>query len=52
MRRLLCETEAGQDPGTEFELVTWGKGGSFSRLSIDKTSRLLELDDLQEFASQ
>jgi hypothetical protein len=34
-----------------FELVTFGKGGRFSRHNIDKTSALLEADDLERFAS-
>lgn len=32
-----------------FELVTFGKGGRFSRHNIDKTSALLEADDLERF---
>jgi hypothetical protein len=34
-----------------FELVTFGKGGRFSRHNIDKTSALLEADDLERFPS-
>ncbi len=34
-----------------FELVTFGKGGRFSRHNIDKTSALLEADDLDRFAA-
>lgn len=33
-----------------FELVTFGKGGCFSRHNIDKTSALLEADDVERFA--
>jgi len=33
-----------------FELVTYGKGGSFSRLNLDKISALLEADDVERFA--
>jgi Ribbon-helix-helix protein, copG family len=33
-----------------FELVTFGKGGRFSRHNVDKTSALLEADDLDRFA--
>jgi hypothetical protein len=33
-----------------FELVTFGKGGRFSRHNIDKTSAMLEADDLERFA--
>lgn len=34
-----------------FELVTFGKGGRFSRHNIDKTSALLEADDLHPLAA-
>ena len=33
-----------------FELVTFGAGGKFSKLNIDKTSLLLEADDVDRFA--
>lgn len=33
-----------------FELVTFGAGGHFSQRNIDKTSSLLEIDDLESFA--
>ena len=33
-----------------FELVTFGAGGHFSERNIDKTSVLLEADDLERFA--
>ena len=32
-----------------FELVTYGRGGRFSSHNIDKTSALLELDDVARF---
>ena len=34
-----------------FALVTFGRGGRFSRYNIDKTSALLEADDLGRFES-
>jgi hypothetical protein len=34
-----------------FELVTFGKGGRFSRHNIDRTSALLEADDVERFAA-
>lgn len=34
-----------------FELVTFGKGGRFSRHNIDRTSTLLEADDVERFAA-
>jgi len=33
-----------------FELVTFGAGGHFSRRNIDRTSALLESDDVDRFA--
>ncbi len=33
----------------EFELVTFGAGGRFSRYNIDKTSSLLAADDLEKY---
>jgi hypothetical protein len=33
-----------------FELVTFGASGHFSERNIDKTSVLLEADDLERFA--
>ena len=33
-----------------FELVTFGRGGRFSKRNIDKTSALLESDDVERFA--
>ena len=33
-----------------FELVTFGAGGKFSKLNIDKTSLLLEAEDVDRFA--
>lgn len=32
-----------------FELVTFGRGGRFSSHNLDKTSALLELDDVARF---
>jgi len=34
-----------------FELVTFGAGGRFSRQNIDRTSALLEADDVEQFSS-
>ena len=36
----------------ELELVTYGRGGRFSGYNLDKTSALLELDDLERFGSR
>ena len=45
--RLAREPEAD----TELELVTFGRGGRFTRLNVDKTPALLELDDVDRFGS-
>jgi hypothetical protein len=37
---------------SSFKLVTFGAGGRFSRLIIDKTSSVLEVDDLDRFAQR
>lgn len=47
--RLFVRTPRTPPPSQEFELVTFGKGGHFSRHNIDKTSALLEADDLERF---
>lgn len=33
-----------------FDVITFGAGGGFSRQNIDKTSALLEIDDVERFA--
>lgn len=40
------------DEPVEFKLVTFGAGGQFSRHNIDKTSSLLEADDLEEYGQR
>ena len=35
-----------------FELVTFGRRGHFSRQNIDKTSRLVEDDDIARYAGR
>ena len=35
-----------------FELVTFGRGGRFSRQNIDKTSRRIEDDDVARYADR
>jgi hypothetical protein len=35
-----------------FELVTFGRGGHFSRRSIDKTSALIEEDDVARYTNR
>ncbi|MGH9174460.1 MAG: DUF6364 family protein [Vicinamibacterales bacterium] len=49
--RLFVRSPRTPTPPQAFDLVTFGKGGRFSRHNIDKTSALLEADDLDRFAS-
>ena len=44
--RLLLRTPPLAKRPDRFELVSFGRGGRFSRQNIDKTSRLLEADDI------
>lgn len=47
--RLLIRTPPAPRRQDHFELVTFGRGGCFSRQNIDKTSALLEADDVVRF---
>lgn len=47
--RLLLRTPPVDKRHAKFELMTFGAGGRFSRQNIDKTSGLLERDDLDRF---
>jgi hypothetical protein len=49
--RLFVRTPRTPAKSSAFELITFGAGGRFSRLNIDKTSALIEADDLERFAS-
>ena len=48
--RLLMRTPPPERLQHRFDLVTFGVGGRFSHQNIDKTSALLELDDVERFA--
>ena len=50
--RLFVRTPRAATAAESFELVTFGAGGRFSRQHIDKTSALLEAEDLERFASR
>jgi hypothetical protein len=50
--RLFVRTPRTPAVPQEFELVTFGKGGHFSQYNIDKTSALIEADDLERLASR
>jgi predicted transcriptional regulator len=46
--RLLLQAPAPQQP-EHFDLVTFGEGGRFTPLNIDKTAALMETDDIERF---
>jgi predicted transcriptional regulator len=46
--RLLLQSPAPQQP-EHFDLVTFGERGQFTSLNIDKTTSLLEGDDIDRF---
>jgi hypothetical protein len=48
--RLLLQAQARppQQPD-HFDLITFGEGGQFTTLNIDKTAALLEADDIERF---
>ena len=48
--RLLMRTPPAGRRQERFDLVTFGAGGRFSNQNIDKTSALLEADDVDRFA--
>jgi Ribbon-helix-helix protein, copG family len=50
--RLMMRTPPRAKTGDRFDLVTFGAGGRFSTRNIDKTSSLLEAEDLERFARQ
>lgn len=47
--RLLVRTPPADKRQEQFDLVTFGAGGRFSRQNIDKTSALVEADDVDRF---
>jgi hypothetical protein len=49
--RLLLQASAPQRRD-RFDLVTFGEGGQFTTLNIDKTATLLEADDVERFGRQ
>jgi hypothetical protein len=49
--RLFVRTPRAPAASPTFELVTFGKGGHFTRHSLDKTSALIEADDIARFAA-
>lgn len=49
--RLVLQASAPQQP-ERFDLVTFGEGGQFTPLNVDKTAALLEADDIDRFGRQ
>lgn len=50
--RLFIRTPPAAKRHGRFELMTFGRGGRFSRQNIDKTSALLEADDMTRFGGR
>jgi hypothetical protein len=51
--RRMMQADADATPAQEpFRLVTFGQGGDFSPYDVDKTSALLELEDLERHGPQ
>ncbi len=48
--RLLMQEPRPTKPRKGFQLVTFGAAGRFSERNIDKTSSLLEAEDIERFA--
>ncbi len=51
VRLLMHATDTESDAGS-FDLVTFGAGGRFSRHNLDKTSTLLEIDDVERYRNR
>jgi hypothetical protein len=49
--RLFVRTPRAAAAAPTFELVTFGKGGRFTGHNLDKTSALIEVDDVDRFAA-
>lgn len=47
--RLAPRRHAGGEEGEPFELVTFGKGGLFASLDVDRGSVLIEQDDVARY---
>ena len=41
-----------EEPSESFELPTFGRGGNFPSINLDKTSALIEADDLHRFGHE
>jgi hypothetical protein len=47
--RLAAKPHGEENAGQPFELVTYGKGGRFTALDVDRVSTLLEQDDVARY---
>ena len=47
--RTTSPPDATSRPRRPFRLVTFGRGGGFSRYDVNKTSALLEIEDVERF---
>jgi hypothetical protein len=47
--RLASRPHADSHSGQAFELVTFGKGGRFTNLDVDRVSLLIEQDELARY---
>lgn len=50
--RIFMRTPRGKSGSESFELVTFGRGGRFSQQNIDKSSALLEAEDVERFGGR
>ncbi len=48
--RMLMTTPTPESDAEPFELITFGAGGRFSHHNVDRTSALLEIDDVERHA--
>lgn len=49
IRAYLAQQSAESEQEAPFELVTYGAGGSFPEINLDKTSLLVAQDDLEKY---
>ena len=47
--RLLMRSPVSGRGQSDFELITFGEGGQFTKANIDKTSALIEAEDIARF---
>ena len=47
--RLLLRVAPAAEQPEHFELVTFGEGGEFTKLNIDKAAALIEAEDIARF---